>query len=182
MASTHWQIDTVHSSIGFTVRHLVIAKVHGRFTRWSGKLEWNADDPIRSTVYVRIEAKSIDTSDAERDAHLTSADFLDAESFPELTFMSRHVERLDDQRYRVRGDLAIRGTVRQATLEVEALGRAKDPWGGERMAFSGRTTLQRGDFGLKWNQALEAGGLLVGEKVEISFDAQAVKQSAQQGA
>ena len=174
-----WDIDTVHSSIGFSVRHLVISKVQGRFARWTGQLTLDDAHPEHSQVAVRIEAASIDTHEPQRDAHLRSADFLDAGAHPELTFTSTRVERSGDQRYQVAGDLTIAGVTRLVLLDVEGLGRTRDPWGGERVGFSARTTIDRRDFGLTWNQALETGGVVVGEKVEIGLEIEAVRRAEQ---
>jgi polyisoprenoid-binding protein YceI len=173
--TTRWDIDVGHSSIGFTVRHMVIAKVHGRFTRWSGALELDPKDLGRSTVEVRIDAASIETQVADRDAHLRSPDFLDVARHPEITFRSRRVERAGD-RWRVVGDLSLHGVVREVALETEFAGTGKDPWGGERAGFSAKATLDRREFGLVWNAALETGGVLVGEKVEIAIELEAVRK------
>jgi polyisoprenoid-binding protein YceI len=172
-----WNIDVTHSAIHFWVRHMVIAKVHGRFARWSGALELDPQDLSRSSVEVHVDAASIDTQVADRDAHLRSPDFLDVATHPELVFRSRKVERAGDG-YRVIGDLTLHGVTREVALDVEYAGTAKDPWGNERAGFSARTALDRRDFGLKWNAALETGGVLVGEKVEISIELEAVKQAA----
>ncbi len=174
-----WDIDTVHSSVGFTVRHLVISKVHGRFARWSGSLVLDDARPENSRVEARIEAASIDTHEPQRDAHLRSSDFFDTDKHPAIEFRSSRIEQAGGQRYQVAGDLTIAGVSRPVRLEVEALGRAKDPWGGERAGFSARTTIDRRDFGLIWNQALEAGGVVVGEKVEIGIEIEAVKRAEQ---
>ena len=177
ITQTTWDIDPVHSSVGFTVRHLVISKVHGRFTRWTGSLVFDDAAPARSSVEVHIEAASIDTNEAQRDAHLRSPDFFNTDAHPELSFRSTHVELAGAQRYRVTGDLTIAGVTRSAVLEVESLGRAKDPWGGERAGFSARTSIDRRDFGLVWNQALEAGGVVISEKVEIDIEIEAVRRA-----
>jgi len=177
MATTPWEIDTSHSALHFWVRHLVISKVHGRFAKWAGTVELDEQDLSRSRVEVRIDAASIDTQVADRDAHLRSADFLDVANHPELAFTSRRIERAGDG-YRVTGDLTIRGTTREVTLEAEYAGRAKDPWGNERAGFAAKVALDRRDYGLVWNAALEAGGVLVGEKVEISIELEAVKKVA----
>jgi polyisoprenoid-binding protein YceI len=174
-----WDIDTVHSSVGFTVRHLVISKVRGRFARWSGSLVLDDARPENSRVEARIEAASIDTHEPQRDAHLRSSDFFDTDKHPAIEFRSSRIEQAGGQRYQVAGDLTIAGVSRPVRLEVEALGRAKDPWGGERAGFSARTTIDRRDFGLIWNQALEAGGVVVGEKVEIGIEIEAVKRAEQ---
>ncbi len=173
-ATTTWDLDLAHSSIGFTVRHLVIAKVHGRFTRWSGNLNYDPARPQAAAVEIRIEAASIDTSDAQRDAHLRSADFFDVENHPYLTFRSTRIEPDGEDRWQLAGELTIAGVTKPVALEVESLGMAKDPWGGQRAGFSARTLIDRRDFGLTWNQALETGGVLVGEKIEISIDVEAM--------
>jgi polyisoprenoid-binding protein YceI len=173
-----WTIDTVHSSIGFRVRHMVISKVNGRFTRWSGTLVLDGENLAGSRVDVTIDAASVDTHEPQRDAHLRSADFFDAETFPTLEFRSRRVERKGEDRYRVSGDLTIHGVTREVVLEVEEGGRVRDPWGNERIGFLAKTTIDRRDFGLTWNQVLEAGGLAVSEKVEIEIEVEAVKQAS----
>jgi polyisoprenoid-binding protein YceI len=177
MATTPWNVDTTHSAIHFWVRHLVISKVHGRFAKWAGTVALDEGDLANSKVEVRIDAASIDTQVADRDAHLKSADFLDVAHHPELTFVSRRIERAGEG-YRVTGDLTIRGVTREVTLDAEFAGLAKDPWGNERAGFSAKASLDRRDYGLTWNAALETGGVLVGEKVEIAIELEAVKQVA----
>lgn len=175
--TNHWDIDVSHSAIHFHVRHMVISKVHGRFARWSGSVELDEADLTRSSVEVRIDTASIDTQVADRDAHLRSADFLDAARYPELTFRSKRVEQTGGA-LRVIGDLSLHGVVREVTLEAEFAGTGKDPWGNERAGFSARTSLDRREFGLVWNAALETGGVLVGEKVDIAIELEAVKKAA----
>ena len=175
--TTRWDIDTTHSGIHFQVRHMVIAKVHGRFTRWTGAVELDPADLTRSSVEARIEAASIDTQVADRDAHLRSADFLDVAKHPEIAFRSTRVEQGPDG-LRVILDLTIRGVTREVALETEYAGTAKDPWGNERAGFSARVAIDRKAFGLTWNAALETGGVLVGEKVEITLEVEAVRQAA----
>lgn len=177
MTTARWDIDVGHSAIHFYVRHMVISKVHGRFARWSGALELDTADLTRSSVDVRIEAASIDTQVADRDAHLRSADFLDVEKHPELSFRSRRIEKAGD-RYRVAGELTLHGVTREVVLDAEFAGTGKDPWGNERAGFSAKASVDRRDFGLVWNAALEAGGVLVGEKVEIAIELEAVKKVA----
>jgi polyisoprenoid-binding protein YceI len=177
MSTERWQIDSSHSGIHFSVRHLVIAKVRGQFSRWTGTLQVPDGDFTQAQLEVAIDASSIDTGVADRDAHLRSADFLDVERFPELTFTSTQVEPAGKDRLRVNGQLTIKGVTRDVTLDVEHLGLAKDPWGNERAAFTARTSVDRREFGLTWNQALETGGVLVGERVDIEIEIQAVKQS-----
>ena len=178
MTTQTWQIDSAHSGIHFAVRHLVIAKVRGQFTRWTGALTVPEGDFARATVDVTIDATSIDTGVADRDAHLKSADFFAVESFPELTFRGRRIERKGEDRFALVGDLTIRGTTREVALDVESTGQAKDPWGNLRAGFGARTSIDRKEFGLTWNQALEAGGVMVGDKVEIEIEIEAVHQVA----
>jgi polyisoprenoid-binding protein YceI len=177
---TRFNIDTTHSSIDFSIRHLVIAKVRGRFTKFTGAIEL-ATDLSQSKVSVEIDAASISTNEDKRDAHLRSADFFDVENFPLITFTSKQVE-VDGSDLRVTGALTIHGVTRDVVLHAEALGTASDPWGNQRVAFTARTTIDRKEFGLHWNQVLEAGGFLVGDKVEIGLDVQAVKAAAQAAA
>ena len=175
----NWSFDPSHSSIGFTVRHLMISKVRGHFGTWSGTFDYDAEDPTRSRLDVRIDAASIATRDDKRDAHLRSPDFFDVEKYPELTFASTKIERDGGDDYVVTGDLTIHGVTRSVQLKVEGLGRTRDPWGGERVGFSASTTINRKDFGLHWNVALETGGVLVGEKVEIGIEIEAVRAAEQ---
>jgi polyisoprenoid-binding protein YceI len=171
-----WQIDPMHSLVEFAVKHMMIATVKGRFAALNGTIKLDEADLTRSSVEVTIDATSIDTREPQRDGHLRSADFLDAEQFPSITFKSSRVERLDGDRYQVTGNLTIRGVTQEVTLDATLEGRARDPWGNERTGFSARTTINRQDFGLNWNQALEAGGILVGNEVKISIEVEAVKQ------
>jgi len=175
--TNQWDIDVGHSAIHFWVRHMVISKVHGRFARWSGAIQLDPHDLTRSSVEVEIDMASIDTQVADRDAHLRSADFLDAAKYPQLTFRSKRIEKAGPG-YRVVGDLTLHGVVREVTLDAEFAGTGKDPWGNERAGFSAKTSLDRRDFGLVWNAALETGGVLVGEKVEIAIELEAVKKAA----
>jgi polyisoprenoid-binding protein YceI len=177
MATNLWDIDVGHSAIHFWVRHMVISKVHGRFAKWAGTIQLDQQDLTRSSVDVRIDTASIDTQVADRDAHLRSPDFLDVAKYPEMTFRSKRIEKADGG-YRVVGDLDLHGVVREVVLEAEFTGTGKDPWGNERAGFSARASLDRREFGLKWNAALEAGGVLVGEKIEIASELEAVKKAA----
>ena len=172
-----WEIDVSHSAVHFFVRHMVISKVHGRFARWSGTIHLDEADLTRSSVEVSIDASSIDTQVADRDAHLRSADFLDVARYPTLTFRSKRIEKAGD-RYRVSGDLDLHGVVREVTLDAEFAGTGKDPWNNERAGFSAGASIDRREFGLVWNAALETGGVLVGEKVEIAIELEAVKKVA----
>jgi polyisoprenoid-binding protein YceI len=182
MENTTWNLDTAHSNIGFSVRHMVFAKVRGRFARWTGTARLDEQDLTRSSVEVEIDANSIDTGVGDRDKHLGSADFFDVEHFPRLRFKSTQVERVAGERYRVHGELTIRDVTRPIVLEAEYGGQAKDPWGNQRVAFTATASLNRSEFGLKWNQALEAGGVLVGERIDIELEVQAVRATAAQAA
>lgn len=181
MTTQTWQIDSAHSGIHFSVRHLVIAKVRGQFSRWTGALTVPDGDFSQASVDVTIDATSIETGVADRDAHLQSADFFDVEKFPELTFRSRRIEPKGGDRsnhFALIGDLTIRGISREVTLDVESAGQTKDPWGNVRAGFAGKTAVDRKEFGLTWNQVLEAGGVMVGDKVEIEIEIEAVRQEA----
>ncbi len=182
MATEKWEIDSGHSGIGFSVRHMVIAKVRGRFARWSGSIEAENGDPTRASVNVTVDASSIDTGVGDRDAHLKSADFLDVANHPEITFRSRRAEKAGSGKLRVTGDLTIHGVTREVVLDVTDEGRTKDPWGNQRAGFSARTSIDRKAFGLTWNQLLETGGVMVGERVDVELEVEAVKQAAEKAA
>jgi polyisoprenoid-binding protein YceI len=178
MANENWQVDAAHSAVNLVVRHMVISKVRGQFARWNAKLSLDAADLARSSVEVEIEAASIQTGVADRDAHLRSADFLDVEKQPVIRYASRKVEVASPGKLRVTGDLTIRGVTREVPLDVEVGGQAKDPWGNLRMGFAATASLSRKDFGLTWNQALETGGVLVGDRVDVEIELEAVRQAA----
>ena len=180
MTTQTWQIDSAHSGIHFSVRHLVIAKVRGQFSRWTGTLEAPGSDFTHGSLDVVIDASSIDTGVADRDAHLRSADFFDAERYPEITFTSTSVTKTAADRLRVAGALTIKDVTRDVVLDVEVLGQAKDPWGNERAAFSATASIDRREFGLTWNQVLETGGVMVGDRIDIAIDIEAVRQGATQ--
>ncbi len=173
--TSEWQFDLQHSGISFMVRHLLVAKVRGRFTRWSGTLRFDDKNPAASSVQVRIDASSVDTSEAQRDAHLRSPDFLDVANHPHMTFASTKVERTSDTTYKVNGDLTIRGVTRPVTLDVEYGGALRDPRGNERAGFTARATVDRKEFGITFNQVLDHGGLALGEQVAIEIDIEATK-------
>jgi polyisoprenoid-binding protein YceI len=175
-ASTTWKIDPVHSSVEFAVKHLMFTTVKGRFADVEGTITIVANDPSRSSVSTIIKAASIDTRTGQRDDHLRSADFLHAEQFPELTFRSTRISG-DTGSFTVAGELTIRGVTREIVLDATEEGAGKDPWGGERIGFSAKTKLDRRDFGLVWNQAIESGGVVVGNEVKVSIEVQAVRQS-----
>jgi len=177
-----YKLDSAHSSVGFAVRHMMFAKVRGRFGAFRGTIALDPEKLDRSSVEVEIDAASIDTGTPDRDNHLRSADFFDAEQFPKLTFKSTRIEHQGGDRYAVHGTLAIRGVERDITLDAEYGGLAKDPWGNERALFTATGSLDRREYGLKWNQALEAGGVLVGERVELELEVQAVNAAATKAA
>jgi polyisoprenoid-binding protein YceI len=178
MTTAAWQLDPSHSSVGFAVRHMVVSKVRGRFTDWEGQVAFDPTAPERSAVQVRIKTASVTTAEPQRDAHLRSADFFDVETYPDMTFSSRDVQPIADGKLRIVGPLTLHGVTRDVTLEVEYLGQAKDPWGGERAGFSARTSIDRREFGLNFNQVLETGGVLVGDRVDIQIDIEAVRKAA----
>jgi polyisoprenoid-binding protein YceI len=168
-----WNVDPSHSEVAFTAKHLVVSKVRGRFADYSVSLTV-ADDPTHSSVEVDIRADTITTGDEKRDAHLTSPDFLDVGRFPTLSFRSSTVEPVGDDSWRVQGDLTIRDVTRPVALDVEFLGVTEDPWGNQRSGFTAVAEIDREDWGLTWNQPLANGGVLVGRKVRIEIDVQAV--------
>jgi polyisoprenoid-binding protein YceI len=174
MTTNNWNLDTVHSGINFSVRHMMVSKVRGRFAKFSGSVALDEGDLTRSAVEATIDVSSIDTGTAQRDVHLRSADFFDVERFPEIRFRSTGIEKLGGDSYRLTGDLTIRDVTRPITLQAEYGGRGKDPWGNERVGFTATGSLDRKDFGIKTNQVLETGGVLVGDRVDIELEVQAV--------
>ena len=171
-----WTIDSAHSEINFTVRHMMISNVRGRFEKFSGEVEFDEHDPTLSKVDVQIEVASINTREAQRDAHLRSADFLNVEEYPYITFKSTRSEVIDDTEGKVYGDLTIRGITRPVVLDVEYAGLAKSPYGTTSAGYSASTTLNRKEWGLVWNVALETGGVLVGEDIKINIELEIIKQ------
>jgi polyisoprenoid-binding protein YceI len=175
-AITTWNIDPVHSTAQFKVKHMMISNVKGEFTAVTGKLELNGEDITKSKVEASIDASTINTREVQRDAHLKSADFFDVEKFPVLTFQSTAVSKEGRVELAVEGDLSIHGVTRKVVFDVEGLSApTKDPWGGTRIGLSATTKINRKDFGLTWNAALEAGGIVVGEEVTITLDVEFLK-------
>jgi polyisoprenoid-binding protein YceI len=170
-----WQLDPVHTAVEFSARHLMVSKVRGKFHGVSGNIHIS-DDPLGSWVEVKIDPASVESGDAKRDEHLRSPDFLDVERHPEITFRSTRVEGDSPGGFRLEGDLTVHGVTRPVTLDVEYHGWTTDPWGGRRAGFSASTEVDREDFGLTWNAALEGGGVLVGKKARLEFEIEAVKQ------
>ena len=175
MPPVSYKIDPVHSSVHFSVRHMMVSNVRGEFTSVSGSLTFDPDTPASSSVQATIDVASINTRDAQRDTHLKSPDFLDLDKFPTITFSSTNVAAHKGGG-EVSGNLTIHGVTRPITLDVEGpTAEIKDPWGGQRIGASARTSLSRKDFDLTWNAALETGGVLVGDEVKITIDIEAVR-------
>jgi polyisoprenoid-binding protein YceI len=172
--ATTWTLDASHSSVGFSVKHLMIATVRGRFASVSGTMTVPGDDVRRAAVAIAIRAASLDTRMEQRDRHLRSADFFDVERYPEITFRSTAIEGTRDA-FRLTGDLTIRGVTKPATLAVRLEGEGTDPWRGTRMGFRASTKIDRREFGLVWNQALERGGVLVSNEISLQVEAQFVR-------
>ncbi len=170
-----WNIDTSHSEILFAVRHMMISTVRGQFTKFSGNIVLDEANPANSRVDVSIDVASINTRDEKRDGHLTSADFFDAATHPTITFKSTKVEVTGTNAGKIHGDLTIKGVTRAVVLDATFTGKAKSPWGTTSAGFNARTTINRTDFGLTWNVALETGGILVGEEITITIELEAVQ-------
>jgi polyisoprenoid-binding protein YceI len=176
-STSTWQVDPVHSTAQFKVKHLMISNVKGEFTSIKGALQLDSSDASKSSLEVTIDANSINTREPQRDAHLKSADFLEVEKFPSITFKSSKVSKEESGEYAVVGDLTIHGVTRKVTLDVEAPSAPqKDPWGGTRIGVEATTKINRKDFGLVWNATLETGGFMVGEEVTIALDVEFIKQ------
>lgn len=172
-----WQVDYAHSEILFSVKHMMISTVRGRFESFTANVDFNEADPTRSHVEVQIAADSINTKETQRDGHLKSPDFLDAPNHPYLTFVSKRIEKIDDQHGRIIGDLTIRGVTNEVVLEAQYVGQAKSPWGGTISAgFNATTKIDRTKWGLNWNHLLETGGLLVGNEITVNIELELVKQ------
>ena len=170
-----YAIDPAHSRIGFVARHAMVTKVRGSFDEFDGQVVLDFADPSKSSAEISIQVASIDTRQAQRDEHLRTNDFFDAATFPQITFSSTSVKQVDAETFRVTGDLTIKGTTKPVTVEFEYQGAAKDPYGNVRVGFEGQTTINRTDFGVSFNAALETGGVLVGEKIPLEFEISAVK-------
>ena len=170
-----YAIDPSHSRIGFVARHAMVTKVRGSFNEFEGTGYFDAADPANSNLNLTIKADSIDTRNADRDAHLRGNDFFDMDTYPEITFTSTAVEAVDAENYRVAGDLTIKGVTKPVSIDFEYTGAVVDPFGNQRLGFEGKTTINRKDWGVTWNAALEAGGVLVGEKVTLEFEVSAIR-------
>ncbi|MFF4098466.1 YceI family protein [Streptomyces sp. NPDC001903] len=170
-------IDAAHSSIGFTVRHAMVTNVRGSFADYSGSLQLDGGDPARSAASIEVKIASVDTGIADRDGHLRSGDFFDADAFPLMTFRSTEAAQLGGDRYRITGELTIKDVTRPLSIDLEFNGSATDVYGNERVGFEGSAEILRSDWGLTWNAALEAGGVMVSDKVKLTFDISAIKQA-----
>jgi polyisoprenoid-binding protein YceI len=168
-------IDPAHSRIGFVARHAMVTKVRGSFNEFEGSGYFDAENPANSRAQLTITAASIDTRNADRDAHLRSNDFFDMDTHPQVTFVSTTVEKVDAETYQVTGDLTIKGVTKPVTIDFEFTGTAVDSFGNTRLGFDGRATVNRKDWGVNWNAALEAGGVLVSEKVTLEFEVSAIR-------
>lgn len=174
-----WQIDFAHSEINFTVRHMMISKVRGQFESFSGSVNFDADNPTNTTVDIAVETGSINTKEGQRDGHLKSADFFDAQNYPTMTFKSTRVEQTGENRGKLIGDLTIRDITKEVVLDVEYAGQAKSPWGTVSAGFSASGKINRKEWNLVWNQALETGGVLVGDDVKIDIELELVQVTEQ---
>jgi polyisoprenoid-binding protein YceI len=170
-----YAIDPTHSRIGFVARHAMVTKVRGSFDDFDGTGHFDADDPTKSHLQLTIRAASIDTRNADRDAHLRSSDFFDMEQHPEITFVSTAVDQVDPETFRVTGDLTIKGVTKPVTIDFDYAGSSVDPYQNQRIGLEGQATLNRKDWGVSWNAALEAGGVLVSEKVTLELEVSAIR-------
>jgi polyisoprenoid-binding protein YceI len=176
-----WQIDPAHSEVLFSVKHMMISTVRGKFTRFSGTVEADEQNPTGAQIAVQIEAASLDTGNEQRDGHLRSPDFFDVERFPTITFKSTRVEQRGDSDFALHGDLTIRDVTKPVVLDVEYAGQAKSPWGVTSAGFSAQTKINRKEWGLNWNVALETGGWLVSDEIRISIEVELMHQAEQAG-
>jgi polyisoprenoid-binding protein YceI len=174
-ATGTYAIDPIHSRIGFVARHAMVTKIRGSFNEFDGGGYFDADDPSRSHLEITIQAASVDTRNADRDGHLLSNDFFDMAKYPEIAFASTAIEAVDNALFRVTGDLTIKDVTKPVTIDVEYAGTAVDPFGNTRLGLEGRVVVNRKDWGINWNAPLEAGGVIIGEKVTLEFEVSAIK-------
>ncbi|WP_028850840.1 YceI family protein [Thermocrispum municipale] len=170
-----YQLDPTHTRLGFVARHAMVTKVRGAFNEFTGTATIDGTDPSKSSASVTIKADSIDTRNADRDAHLRGSDFLELDKYPEITFSSTEIKQTGEDTFDVTGDLTIKGVTKQVTIPLTFEGSALDPFGNKRIGFEGSTTISRKEFGITWNATLETGGVLVGDKVVLEFEISAVK-------
>ncbi|MFC5647848.1 YceI family protein [Paenibacillus solisilvae] len=177
MSKAKWIVDASHSSVDFTIRHMMISKVKGTFHLFDAAIEADPADLTTAAIDFNVELSSIDTRNADRDNHLRTADFFDTEQYPKLNFKSTSIRKTDDDEYAVTGDLTLHGVTRSETFEVAFEGEGKDPWGNQKAGFSGKGSIKRSEYGLTYNAALETGGVLIADEVKISIEIQASKQA-----
>jgi polyisoprenoid-binding protein YceI len=177
MAKSHWNVDASHSSIDFTIKHMMIAKVKGSFNSFEAQIEADPDDLTTANVQFSIDLSSIDTRNADRDNHLRTGDFFDIEQYPRMTFQSTSITKKGEGEYNVTGNVSLHGLTRPESFTVSFEGAGKDPWGNEKVGFSGNGSLKRSDYGLTYNAALETGGFLIGDEVKVSIEIEAAKQA-----
>jgi polyisoprenoid-binding protein YceI len=182
LQATQYDIDTAHSGIQFKVKHLGISTVTGRFKQFTGVISADEKDSTKSKVDVTVDITSIDTQNEKRDAHLKSPDFFDAAKYPTARFVSKKVTALKDGKFTVIGNLTMHGITKPVTLDAVLDGKAKDPWGGERAAFSATATINRQDYGIKWNQVLDNGGVMVSDEVKLEFEIEGVVKTTAKAA
>ena len=178
MATTKWVIDPTHSEIGFKIKHLMITNVSGKFETFEAEVQTEGDDFTTAQIEAKIRTASINTNNLQRDEHLRNSDFFEVDQHPEILFSSTKVEKVDDENYVAYGNLSLKGTVKPVKLNVEYSGATKDPWGNQKAGFVISGKINRSDFGLNFNAALETGGLVLGEEVKINSEVQLVKQAA----
>ncbi|HZG87711.1 YceI family protein [Paenibacillus sp.] len=177
MALSKWALDPTHSGVDFTIKHMMFSKVRGSFKSFDAAIEADPSDLTTASISFSVDLASVNTNNDDRDNHLRSADFFDVENHPKLTFAATKIEKTGDGEYSVTGDLSLHGVTRSETFQVEFEGEGKDPWGNTKAGFHASGTLNRSDYGLTWNAALEAGGFLVGDEVKVEIEIQAVKQA-----
>jgi polyisoprenoid-binding protein YceI len=172
-----YTLDPSHTRIGFVARHAMVTKVRGSFNEFEGTAHLDGDDPAKSTAKVVIKAASIDTRNEQRDGHLRTNDFLDPEKFPEITFVTTGVEKIDEETYKVSGDLTIKDVTKPISIDFSYEGAAKDPFGNVRVGLEGSVVINRKDYGIVWNASLETGGVLVSDKITLEFEVSAIKNA-----
>lgn len=177
MANAKWAVDVLHSGIEFSVKHMMIAKVKGSFHAFEAQIEADPTDLTSASIAVEVDLSSVDTRNGDRDAHLKSADFFDVENHPKLKFQSTQITKTGDGEYDITGSLTLHGVTRSETFSVTYEGTGKDPWGNEKVGFSGTGSIKRSDYGLTYNAVLETGGVLIGDEVKISIEIEAAKQA-----
>jgi len=177
MSKSKWIVDSTHSSIDFTIKHMMISKVKGTFHTYDAEIEADPTDLTSANILFNVDLASIDTRNNDRDAHLRSADFFDAEQNPKMTFQSTNIVKKSEDEYEVTGDLTLHGVTRSETFSVTFEGAGKDPWGNEKVGFSGKGTIKRSDYGLTYNALLETGDVLIGDEVKVAIEIEAAKQA-----